>query len=65
MNGMEEASLTRWFRSPDDETLEVPDLYRRRITLHDRAFQQYSVDNSIHLVPVDEVSIQAICRETV
>lgn len=28
--------------------------YLEVVTIHDREFQKYSIDNSIHLVPVDE-----------
>lgn len=30
--------------------------YLEVVTIHDREFQKYSIDNSIHLVPVDEVN---------
>lgn len=47
--------LKRRNRDPNEETLAVPSLYRRTVTIHGREFQQYSVENSIHLVPIDEV----------
>lgn len=40
---------------PQRDTTEVDPQYLEIITIHDRNFQKYSIDNSINLVPVDEV----------
>ena len=46
-------SLTR---DPQRDTTEVDPQYMEIVTIHDRDFQKHSIDKSIHLVPVDEVS---------
>ena len=46
----------RLTRDPQRDTTEVDLQYLETVTIHDRDFQKYSVDNSIHFVPVDEVS---------
>ena len=42
-------------RDPGAETHAVPAEYQETVTIHDREFQKYSIDNSIHLVPIDDV----------
>jgi hypothetical protein len=42
-------------RDPYEDTAAVDGQYLQIITIHGRDFQKYSIDNSIHLVPVDEV----------
>lgn len=37
------------------DTTEVDPQYLEIVTIHGRDFQKYSIDKSIHLVPVDEV----------
>lgn len=46
---------TKLTRDPQRDTTEVDPQYLEIITIHDRNFQKYSIDNSINLVPVDEV----------
>lgn len=46
----------RLIRDPQRDTTEVDPLYLEIVTIHDRDFQKYSIDNSVHLVPVDEVT---------
>lgn len=46
----------RFARDPQRDTIEVDSQYLQIVTIHDRDFQKYSIDNSIHLVPVDEVN---------
>lgn len=43
------------FRDPHGDTAAVDGEYLQITTIHGRDFQKYSIDNSIHLVPVDEV----------
>lgn len=38
---------------PQRDTTEVDHIYLEIVTIHDRDFQKYSIDNSVHLVPVD------------
>ena len=47
---------TRLTRDPQRETTEVTPQYLETVTIHDRDFQKYSIDHSVYLVPVDEVS---------
>ena len=35
--------------------MEVDDQYLETVTIHGREFQRHSIENNIHLVPVDEV----------
>lgn len=42
-------------RDPRAETTAVPPKYEETVTIHDREFQKFSIDNSIHLVPIDDV----------
>ena len=51
-----DALTTRLTRDPQRDTTDVDPQYLETVTIHDRDFQKYSIDNSIHLVPVDEVS---------
>ena len=46
----------RFARDPQRDTTEMDSQYLEIVTIHDRNFQKYSIDNSIHLVPVDEVN---------
>lgn len=46
----------RFTRDPQRDTTEVDPQYLDIVTIHDRDFQKHSIDKSIHLVPVDEVS---------
>ena len=46
----------RLTRDPQRDTTEVDPQYLELVTIHDRDFQKHSIDQSIHLVPVDEVS---------
>ena len=46
----------RFARDPQRDTTEMDSQYLEIVTIHDRDFQKYSIDNSIHLVPVDEVN---------
>lgn len=49
-------SLTvRLTRDSQRDTTDVDPQYLETVTIHDRGYQKYSIDNSIHLVPVDEV----------
>ena len=43
-------------RDPHAGTTALDGQYVRLTTIHGRDFQRYSIDNSIHMVPVDEVS---------
>ena len=43
-------------RDPQRDTTEVDPKYLETVTIHGRDFQKHSIDKSIHLVPVDEVS---------
>ena len=43
------------YRDSGADTGPVPAEYLRTINIHGRDFQKYSVDHSVHLVPVDEV----------
>ena len=38
------------------DTTEVDPQYLEIVTIHGRDFQKYSINKSIHLVPVDEVN---------
>lgn len=51
-----EALTARLTRDPQSDTTEVDSQYLEIVTIHDRDFQKFSIDNSIHLVPVDEVN---------
>lgn len=42
-----------------DDTTEVDDRYLEIITIHGREYQNHSIENNIHLVPVDEVCLQS------
>ncbi len=46
----------RLTRDPERDTTEVDSQYLEIVTIHDRDFQKHSIDNSIHLVPVDDVN---------
>ena len=46
----------RLTRDPQRDTIEVDPQYLETVTIHHRDFQKYSIDNSINLVPVDEVN---------
>lgn len=46
----------RLIRDPQRDTTEVDHIYLEIVTIHDRVFQKYSIDHSVHLVPVDEVN---------
>lgn len=46
----------RMIRDPQRDTTEVDHIYLEIVTIHDRDFQKYSIDNSVHLVPVDGVN---------
>lgn len=46
----------RLTRDPQRDTTEVDPQYLEIVTIHNRDFQKHSIDKSIHLVPVDEVS---------
>ena len=41
---------------PQRDTTEVDPKYLETVTIYDRDFQKYSIDHSVYLVPVDEVS---------
>lgn len=43
-------------RSPPRNTVAVDPKYQELVTIHDRDFQKYSIENIVHLVPVDEAS---------
>ena len=45
----------RLIRDLQRDTTEVDSQYLEIVTIHDRDFQKYSIDNNINLVPVDEV----------
>ncbi|KAL9137444.1 MAG: hypothetical protein Q9175_001333 [Cornicularia normoerica] len=51
-----ETLTARLTRDPQSDTTEVDSQYLEIVTIHDRDFQKFSIDNSIHLVPVDEVN---------
>lgn len=42
-------------RDPRADTSDVERQYLHLTTVHGREFQTYSINNSIHMVPVDEV----------
>ncbi|KAL8830547.1 MAG: hypothetical protein Q9191_001370 [Dirinaria sp. TL-2023a] len=42
------------YSDPQAGTTAVPAQYLETITVHGREYQKYSIDNSIHFVPVDE-----------
>ena len=42
-------------RDPQADTTAVHGQYLQLVTIHGRDFQQYSIDKSIHFVPVDDV----------
>lgn len=42
-------------RDPRANTSDVERQYLHLTTVHGREFQTYSINNSIHMVPVDEV----------
>ena len=46
----------RQTREPHDDTTAVDPVYWETVTIHDRDFQKFSIDNSVHFVPVDEAS---------
>ncbi|KAL2046992.1 hypothetical protein N7G274_001010 [Stereocaulon virgatum] len=46
--------------SPPRNTVAVDPKYRELITIHDRDFQKYSIENTVHLVPVDEREIERL-----
>lgn len=46
-------------RDVQNDTVEVERQYLRLTTVHGRDFQKYSIDNSIHMVPIDEVGKNA------
>lgn len=46
-------------RDPQAGTAAVEGQYRQLTTVHGREFQTYSINNSIHMVPVDEVGKNA------
>ena len=50
------------FRDPRANTAAVDSQYLELVTIHGRDFQQYSVDKSIHLVPVDDVGRAPVSR---
>jgi hypothetical protein len=41
---------------PHAGTVEVDSQYKDTLTIHGREFQKYSIDHSIHFMPVDEAS---------
>ena len=41
-------------RTPHQNTTAVDPRYLELVTIHDRDFQKFSVEHSVHLVPVDE-----------
>ena len=47
---------TKLTRDPQRDTTEVHPKYLETVTIYDRDFQKFSIDHSINLVPVDEVS---------
>ena len=47
--------MNRFHRDSDANTIAVPSQYEETVVVHDREFQKFSIDHSIHLVPVDEV----------
>lgn len=47
--------LTRRPTRDHPDTTAVDPKYQETITIHDREFQKFSVDNTIHLVPIDDV----------
>ena len=46
-------------RDPQAGTAAVERQYLQLTTVHGREFQTYSINNSIHMVPVDEVGENA------
>ena len=42
-------------RDPQDGTAAVESQYLQMTTIHGRDFQTYSINHSVHFVPVDEV----------
>ncbi|KAK3176798.1 hypothetical protein OEA41_008123 [Lepraria neglecta] len=42
--------------SPPRNTVAIDPKYQELITIHDRDFQKYSIENTVHLVPVDEAT---------
>lgn len=46
-------------RDPQAGTAAVERQYLQLTTIHGRDFQTYSINNSIHMVPVDEVGENA------
>ena len=47
---------TRHLRQSPSNTIAVDPVYQELVTIHDRDYQKYSIDHSVHLVPVDEAS---------
>ena len=45
----------RLTRDPQRDTTDVDPQYLEIVNIHNREFQKYSIENSIHLLPVDEV----------
>ena len=41
---------------PVEDTTEVNDEYLETVNTHGREFQKYSIDNNVHLVPIDDVA---------
>lgn len=44
------------FRSAQGETTALDNKYLETITIHDREYQKYAVEQNIHLMPIDEVN---------
>ena len=49
--------MNRHIREARDVTTAVDAQYKETVTIYDRDFQKYSVDHSVHLVPIDDVRI--------
>lgn len=39
----------------EDDTVSLDLVYKEKVTINDRLFQKYSIDNDIYCVPIDEV----------
>ena len=48
--------LTGNISNAEGDTTALDSEYLETVTIHDREYQKHSVDNNIHLVPVDEVA---------
>lgn len=53
--GAGQALMRRPNRNAHPDTTAVDPKYEETITIHDREFQKFSVDHTIHLVPIDDV----------